>query len=565
MEREINHMKKIFCIGDIHGSYKGLIQCLERANFNYQKDRLICLGDVADGWTETYECVEELMKIKDLIYVRGNHDCLSTDTECLTQEGWKKYNKLKKSDLIFSLDVKTGLGKWDKIKKIIIKKTDNINIIENQHISLACTDTHRILTEKRVRIKGKHKWLDHSYITMDELSGRCRFPVSARQDDHKGISLTDFELKVSAWIFTDGGIYRRKDNHTGSYRIYQSNKIEHLKKMLAVGGYKYLLSSRERNTTEICGRKLLKKPKKEYVFAFLSESNKKIKKYLPKKYPFPSHFLKMSSRQFDIFLKEILLADGVTYTKGGRNKCHVLYGTKEFLSNIQALCVSNGYRAMLKKDNRDDYRLNISEYKTTQIDIFRKNIVREKKEQTVWCLSVPMTNFMVRRNGRAFFTGNCWLKDWLKEGKQPDVWTLQGGQNTLKSYMKHNPSDWKRHLDFFKATNFYYVDDKDRCFVHGGISQEAKPIEECDKMFLCWDRELWDKRHTIIDILPFKEVFVGHTSVYRFSHFPIEYNNVWFMDTGSGWEGKTSIMNIDTHKFWQSDICSGLYPDVLGR
>lgn len=63
-----------FVIGDIHGAYKALIQCLERVQFDYNADLLICLGDVCDGWPETREAVDELLKIKNLIFILGNHD-----------------------------------------------------------------------------------------------------------------------------------------------------------------------------------------------------------------------------------------------------------------------------------------------------------------------------------------------------------------------------------------------------------------------------------------------------------------------------------------------------------
>jgi serine/threonine protein phosphatase 1 len=65
---------KTFVMGDIHGSYVKLMQCLYRSGFDYERDRLIQLGDVADGSERVYECVEELLKIKDLIAIRGNHD-----------------------------------------------------------------------------------------------------------------------------------------------------------------------------------------------------------------------------------------------------------------------------------------------------------------------------------------------------------------------------------------------------------------------------------------------------------------------------------------------------------
>lgn len=65
---------RTFVMGDIHGAYKALIQCLERSGFNKEEDLLITLGDLADGWPYVFECVEELLKIKKRIDLKGNHD-----------------------------------------------------------------------------------------------------------------------------------------------------------------------------------------------------------------------------------------------------------------------------------------------------------------------------------------------------------------------------------------------------------------------------------------------------------------------------------------------------------
>jgi serine/threonine protein phosphatase 1 len=67
-------MSKTLVIGDIHGNHKGLLQCLERSNFNNSIDTLISLGDVVDGHCDSFEVIEELLKIKNLIAVKGNHD-----------------------------------------------------------------------------------------------------------------------------------------------------------------------------------------------------------------------------------------------------------------------------------------------------------------------------------------------------------------------------------------------------------------------------------------------------------------------------------------------------------
>ncbi len=80
---------KQFVIGDIHGAFKALIQCLARSSFDYNNDSLIVIGDVADGWTEVPLCIEKLLTIKNLVYVWGNHDWWLNKW---FKEGWTHIN-----------------------------------------------------------------------------------------------------------------------------------------------------------------------------------------------------------------------------------------------------------------------------------------------------------------------------------------------------------------------------------------------------------------------------------------------------------------------------------------
>ena len=66
-------------MGDVHGAYRALKQVLERCKFDFENDQLIALGDIADGWSEVYECVDLLLGLKEQcthppIFIKGNHD-----------------------------------------------------------------------------------------------------------------------------------------------------------------------------------------------------------------------------------------------------------------------------------------------------------------------------------------------------------------------------------------------------------------------------------------------------------------------------------------------------------
>lgn len=68
-------MPRIFCMGDIHGAYHQMLECFELSKFDFERDTLIQLGDICDGnQPYIYECVELLLKVKNLIQIRGNHD-----------------------------------------------------------------------------------------------------------------------------------------------------------------------------------------------------------------------------------------------------------------------------------------------------------------------------------------------------------------------------------------------------------------------------------------------------------------------------------------------------------
>ena len=54
---------RTFVIGDIHGAYKALLECLELSKFKKNNDRLICLGDVCDRGRQVKECIDELLTI----------------------------------------------------------------------------------------------------------------------------------------------------------------------------------------------------------------------------------------------------------------------------------------------------------------------------------------------------------------------------------------------------------------------------------------------------------------------------------------------------------------------
>jgi len=206
-----------------------------------------------------------------------------------------------------------------------------------------------------------------------------------------------------------------------------------------------------------------------------------------------------------------------------------------------------------------------------------------------------------------------WFMDFTFKGQKPSVWINQGGANTLNSYggrvipgsrLGGEPVMLdvdgvrvpKAHAEFF-AKGLYFFEFEKMVFVHGGFDPK-KPIKKQDPQFLMWDRELIQYAETN-NIDNYDKVFIGHTStqhiernwvnyqcrkcgeewekevkVYRdlrgepvcpkcnskdiFQSLgctkPLKIGNLYCLDTGSGWDGRLTVMDIDSEEFWQSKL-----------
>jgi serine/threonine protein phosphatase 1 len=179
-----------------------------------------------------------------------------------------------------------------------------------------------------------------------------------------------------------------------------------------------------------------------------------------------------------------------------------------------------------------------------------------------------------------FIRGNhdVWCQQWLETGIADNTWLLHGGQTTVAGYAGKNIAAKQKHLLFFKQMHNYYIDEQSRLFIHAGFTSMHGPKSEVYETNFWWDRTLWEtavvmgsQHDNDSNFYPkrlslFKEIYIGHTPTLHYDvTIPMQGCNVWNIDTGAGFYGKLSALNIDTKEFWQSDTCKSLYPNEKGR
>lgn len=213
-----------------------------------------------------------------------------------------------------------------------------------------------------------------------------------------------------------------------------------------------------------------------------------------------------------------------------------------------------------------------------------------------WSESFECVEELLKIKNLISIRGNhdSWFNHWLTIGEHPVFW-LHGGDKTLKSYCDNCDSKYthtgqgymtslcsavipETHKEFFKNQKLYYKDHKNNIFVHGGFQRMAY-LDYLEKFYpsdFYWDRDLWKQAMRASRGLKYaediNEVFIGHTATVNWLNNknepitePMHHSNVWNIDTGAGWFGKLTIMDVNTKEFWQSDRSQDLYPNELGR
>ena len=221
------------------------------------------------------------------------------------------------------------------------------------------------------------------------------------------------------------------------------------------------------------------------------------------------------------------------------------------------------------------------------------NKIEVKEEDTLifmgdyvdgWSEAAQVVDFLIdisKKIDCIFIKGNhdVWCENWLKNANDVNAsWFMHGGKETMDSYNGFTELEKEMHLQFFQHAKMYFLDDKNRLFLHAGFTSMHGVEKETFTHKFCTDRTLWemalvmDKKigleHALYPkrLKHYNEIFIGHTPTTNYGeNEPMNAINIWNVDTGAAFKGKITAMNIDTKAYFQSDDLPSLYPNEKGR
>lgn len=338
----------------------------------------------------------------------GNH-CVDRETEIFTRRGWLKSHEVTEQDECLGLKPEGGEVVWQPIREVIRQRAvDRMVTVKNRQFSFRGTEHHRFY----YHIPG------HPMLNVAPWSQIHALPIKIPTAGHmqnSGAEVPDHLIELSAAILTDGCLNR------GRVIVSQkSGRDSWVKAAFDKSGLPYTVRHRTRpKPASICGRALTPGSSTECSYELRAEAARECMELTGlAKERLPDWAWRMKGTQFSRFLGALLAGDGTSRPDNPNSS--VLYGKRghRWLGEVQALCALHGVTASVSaysENPNPQWRLNI--FHSTSVSLgATAEIAYDTASEEVWCVVTGTGNFLCRRDGKSYFTGNS---RWQNQRKMP--------------------------------------------------------------------------------------------------------------------------------------------------
>jgi hypothetical protein len=328
----------------------------------------------------------------------AGYNCFDDQTEVLTDQGWKTFGGLSGDEHVASYNIQTGEIEFS--KPLLYHKAyvnGDLHYYKARGIDAAVTPGHRMMVSLTYDRPDQ-------LVPSEDIRWKSFQVRNSAVNNNSEYHLSDDEIRLAAWILTDGTI--SYSSRSRKVQIYQreSNYLK-ITEILDRLNYGYSVRFVVSKVTSIMGRELIKTPERMAHIGIYAEYRDKIFKYISDKARLPEWVYKLSARQFDVFLDAYNEGDGA---KGRKNVNHLcITGRPDLMDQLQIACIMNGHRAYIAKRRGANYTsLNIYKNRVkTRLDI-NDSVTIKPYSGYVYCVTTDNDTVVTRRNGKVLIAGN---------------------------------------------------------------------------------------------------------------------------------------------------------------
>ena len=352
-------------------------------------------------------------RYKDNMKAGASFDCyLDSETEYLTQFGWKKFDEVDDSCLLATIESKKVVFKpfLDKTDKIY---SGDIYTYEDRYTKFSVTPNHNLYlskfrrnnknNESRIYNKNTANW---EFITTEDYikqKGECHY-MSHLDIDYTWAEFIEDDWWLLLGAYLGDGHLQYKGNDIKEVRISQLESRPLAKILDKLCDTKYL------SRVTVGGQNWVYIFKNEKFIDFIEQFGKGSKgKRIPHYF-----YNTINNSQLHNLLKGLLLSDGTINKNGSK----VYYSTnKNLIDDIQLMLIQRGYYCQIyhtiqsgsySVNKYDLYQLHIPKefFKTYRI-LQKKNFTKQYLENVrITCFTVPNHILITRNSNKIAVQGN---------------------------------------------------------------------------------------------------------------------------------------------------------------
>ncbi|HLC56065.1 MAG TPA: phosphoribosylglycinamide synthetase C domain-containing protein [Candidatus Nanoarchaeia archaeon] len=340
-------------------------------------------------------------------------NCYSSDTEILTNHGWKTFDYLNRDDEVMTFNIKNNFLHFEKPSQIYwMKYRGKMLHFKHRELDLLITPNHKMFvkdrkTEKKSIIEAQNLFGEKLIPISGYWGGKSlRFFILEEFDYKFNRKLKSHKIKFSDWVkfmglFLSEGCISNKKNERRVYicQISSSIYLDKFKEILSKLPFKFSYDPKN-SRFRINSIQLVK---------VLTEFGISSHKFVP------DYIKNANKKQIKEFLDAFVMGDGSIHN--GRQRFHS--GSKRLIDDIQEMVMKFGKSSIITVDrrmimlsplNKKYYRANpiysLEIKPEKEVGIRKKDIKKVDYNGYVGCVTVSTGFVVVRRNGRISICGN---------------------------------------------------------------------------------------------------------------------------------------------------------------